>query len=69
MRSEDVALLVTKLAPERPGSLGAAFAAAGPRTIIFEVGGVIELNGRVCTIRIPRVGGYPTASTAELKIN
>jgi hypothetical protein len=41
--------------PEGPGSLGAALAATGPRTIVFEVGGVIDLNGRVYTVRHPDV--------------
>ena len=33
---------VTSLEPEGPGSLAEALAAKGPRTIVFEVGGVID---------------------------
>ena len=34
---------VTTLAADGPGSFKAALAATGPRTIVFEVGGVIDL--------------------------
>lgn len=35
---------VTTLAPKGPGSLGEALATPGPRTVVFEVGGVIDLG-------------------------
>jgi hypothetical protein len=35
---------VTTLAPQGPGSLAEALAATGPRLVVFEVGGVIDLN-------------------------
>ncbi|QNG48491.1 pectate lyase family protein [Sphingobium yanoikuyae] len=44
---------VTTLAPSGPGSLHAAIAIKGPRRIVFEVGGVIDLGGKVLTIREP----------------
>jgi len=37
-------LRVTTLDPTGPGSLGAAVAAKGPRIVVFEVGGVIDLD-------------------------
>jgi pectate lyase len=43
-------LRVTTLAPSGPGSFGAAVDTPGPRIIVFEVGGVIDLGGQ--TIRI-----------------
>ena len=46
---------VTSLAAEGPGSLRAALQSEGPRTIVFEVGGVIDLGGGQLTIREPRV--------------
>ena len=39
-------LRVTTLAADGPGSLRAAIEATGPRLIVFEVGGVIDLRGR-----------------------
>lgn len=41
---------VTTLAPEGPGSIGEALAASGPRIVVFEVGGVVDLGAR--TVRI-----------------
>ena len=41
---------VTNLAVDGPGSFAEAVRAAGPRIVVFEVGGVIDLNGK--TIRI-----------------
>lgn len=41
---------VTTLAAEGPGSIGEALAAKGPRIVVFEVGGVIDLG--VKTVRI-----------------
>jgi hypothetical protein len=41
---------VSTLAPEGPGSIGEALAAKGPRIVVFEVGGVIDLG--VKTVRI-----------------
>lgn len=46
---------VTTLAPDGPGSLAEALAMRGPRIIVFEVGGVIDLNRTVLTIREPFV--------------
>ncbi len=43
-------LRVTTLAAEGPGSLLDALATKGPRIVVFEVGGVIDLRGR--TVRI-----------------
>lgn len=37
---------VTALAASGPGSLAAALAEKGPRTVVFKVGGVIDLNGK-----------------------
>lgn len=48
-------LRVTTLAADGPGSLRAALDAQGPRTIVFEVGGVIDLGGESLRIREPRV--------------
>ena len=48
-------IVVTTLAPEGPGSLGAALAATGPRVIVFKIGGAIDLNGHIYTIRNPQV--------------
>lgn len=44
---------VTTLASEGPGSLRAALDAEGPRIVVFEVGGVIDLGGRSLSIRNP----------------
>ncbi|MBN8605402.1 MAG: pectate lyase [Caulobacterales bacterium] len=46
---------VTSLAAEGPGSLDAALREEGPRIIVFEVGGVIDLNGEVLGVRQPFV--------------
>lgn len=46
-------LRVTTLEATGPGSLGAALAAKGPRTIVFEVGGVIDLGAREVRIEEP----------------
>lgn len=48
-------LKVTTLAASGPGSLAAALAAEGPRTIVFTVGGVIDLDGRTLRLRTPHV--------------
>lgn len=48
-------LRVTTLAADGPGSLRAAIDAPGPRTIVFEVGGVIDLAGGTLEIRQPFV--------------
>ncbi|RJF91559.1 pectate lyase [Sphingomonas cavernae] len=44
---------VTTLNPEGPGSLKAALEARGPRTVVFEVGGVIDLGRSTLTITEP----------------
>ncbi len=44
---------VTNLAASGPGSLRAAVEARGPRIVVFEVGGVIDLQGRSLDIRAP----------------
>jgi hypothetical protein len=46
---------VTTLASDGPGSLKAALDTAGPRTIVFEVGGVIDLQGKSWPLREGRV--------------
>ncbi len=48
-------LRVTELAAEGPGSLAEALAHAGPRVIVFEVGGVIDLDRRQLEITEPFV--------------
>lgn len=48
-------LRVTTLAADGPGTLRAALDATGPRTIVFEVGGVIDLAGESLRIRQPQV--------------
>jgi hypothetical protein len=48
-------LKVTTLQPQGPGSLGAALAATGPRVVVFEVGGVIDLNRVRMDIKEPFV--------------
>jgi hypothetical protein len=46
---------VTTLAPAGPGSLKAALEASGPRIIVFEVGGVIDMGGEPLKISEPFV--------------
>ena len=46
---------VTTLAAEGPGSLTAALEARGPRIVVFEVGGVIDLGGKSVKLREGRV--------------
>src|SRR5437868_4048348 len=46
-------LRVTTLAASGPGSLAAAVATAGPRIVVFEVGGVIDLGRTVIDVRAP----------------
>ncbi len=46
---------VTTLAAGGAGSLRRAIEAEGPRLIVFEVGGVIDLGGRTLTVRHPHV--------------
>lgn len=46
-------LRVTTLAPDGPGSFASAVATRGPRIIVFEVGGVIDLGGRTLRIDQP----------------
>lgn len=44
---------VTTLAGDGPGSLRAALEAEGPRIVVFEVGGVIDLNGHDIRVQTP----------------
>jgi len=44
---------VTNLRPEGPGSLRAALAHEGPRIVVFEVGGVIDLERQTLRIEAP----------------
>jgi len=46
-------LRVTTLAADGPGSFAAALAAKGPRTVVFEVGGVIDLQRKELRIVEP----------------
>lgn len=46
---------VTSLAAEGPGSLDAALREEGPRIIVFDIGGVIDLGGEVLGVRQPFV--------------
>lgn len=46
-------LRVTTLATEGPGSFAEAVATRGPRIVVFEVGGVIDLGGRTLAIEEP----------------
>jgi len=46
---------VTTLAAQGPGSLAAAVDSPVPRTIVFEVGGVIDLGGHALNVRNPYV--------------
>jgi hypothetical protein len=55
---------VTTLEPQGPGSLGAALAFAGPRVIVFEVGGVIDLDRMRLNVTRPfvRIAGQTAPS-------
>jgi hypothetical protein len=46
---------VTTLSAQGPGSLADALATSGPRIIVFEVGGVLDLNGATLKVREPYV--------------
>src|SRR4028118_571340 len=46
---------VTTLAANGEGSLRKALEAEGPRLVVFEVGGVIDLAGRTLTVRQPHL--------------
>lgn len=46
-------LRVTTLAASGPGSLRAALETEGPRTVVFEVGGVIDMGGQNIVIKNP----------------
>src|SRR3954469_7200868 len=46
---------VTNLHPDGPGSFKAALDAKGPRIVVFEVGGVIDLGRKELNLREPFV--------------
>lgn len=46
---------VTTLAPSGPGSLREALEASGPRIVVFEVGGVIDMAGAPLAIKHPHI--------------
>ncbi|HET6522976.1 pectate lyase [Sphingopyxis sp.] len=46
-------LRVTTLAPDGPGSLKAAIETPGPRIVVFEVGGVIDMGRKTIEIKHP----------------
>jgi len=46
-------LHVTTLAAEGPGSFTEALATRGPRIVVFEVGGVIDLAGKIIEVKEP----------------
>jgi len=48
-------IAVTHLGPTGPGSLTAALNAAGPRVVVFQVAGVIDLDKRIVPIRQPHL--------------
>ena len=48
-------LKVTTLAADGPGSLKAAIETSGPRTVVFEVGGVIDMAGVALEVRHPHI--------------
>lgn len=48
-------IVVTTLAASGPGSIAEALAADGARTVVFRVGGVIDLSGRSLSIHEPNV--------------
>jgi hypothetical protein len=48
-------LRVTTLEPKGPGSLAEALETPGPRVIVFEVGGVIDLGLQTLSVKIPYV--------------
>ena len=54
---------VTNLNRSGPGSFAEAVAAKGARIVVFEVGGVIDLERHSLSIKEPMltVGGYPSA--------
>src|SRR5437763_17072498 len=51
--SEGTVLRVTTLAADGPGSLRSALEDGRPRLVVFEVGGVIDLQGRSLDVRHP----------------
>jgi len=53
--SQTVVLRVTTLAAKGPGSLRAALEDPRPRLVVFEVGGVIDLEGRTLVVRTPHL--------------
>jgi hypothetical protein len=48
-------ITVDTLVASGPGSLAAALATEGPRTIEFKIGGIIDLDGGQLTVRAPHV--------------
>lgn len=53
--TDGTVIRVTNLKPGGPGSLRAAIEAKGPRLVVFEVGGVIDLNKSTLTIAEPYI--------------
>lgn len=53
--TDGTVLRVTTLAAAGPGSLRHALEQEGPRLVVFEVGGVIDLGGRTLVVRHPRL--------------
>ncbi|MBI1407473.1 MAG: pectate lyase [Caulobacter sp.] len=64
-------LRVTTLAADGPGSFRAAVETKGPRIVVFEVGGVIDLGGKTLTIREPflTIAGQTAPSPGVTFIN
>lgn len=51
--TDGTVIKVTNLKPDGPGSLRAAIEAEGPRLVVFEVGGIIDLNKSTLAITEP----------------
>lgn len=53
--TDGTVIRVTNLKPDKPGSLRAAIETEGPRLVVFEVGGIIDLNKSTLTIANPYI--------------